>query len=269
MTSFEQRWARLVLRRVSVPVLMAAIVCVPLIAEEPPQEQTAPSQGAEERPAVPAPELQTPEGSGTAASQEPPGGKRVFGVLPNYRTADLTAVYMPITWKQKLTIASKDSFDYPLVLLAGAFAGLGQLTNQHPEFDQGMAGFGRRIGTAYADQAIGNMMTEGFMPILLHEDPRYFRLGSGSKWHRTGYALTRIFVTKTDSGGTRFNFSEWTGNAIGVGISNAYYPDGRTVFNETTKLLEQCGTDAVSQVLKEFWPDIKHRFFQKHSSADN
>ncbi len=188
-------------------------------------------------------------------------------MLPNYRTADLTAVYMPITWKQKLTIASKDSFDYPLVLLAGAFAGLGQLTNQHPEFDQGMAGFGRRIGTAYADQAIGNMMTEGFMPILLHEDPRYFRLGSGSKWHRTGYALTRIFVTKTDSGGTRFNFSEWTGNAIGVGISNAYYPDGRTVFNETTKLLEQCGTDAVSQVLKEFWPDIKHRFFQKHSSA--
>jgi hypothetical protein len=229
------------------------------------QVEIAQAQPAQEQPDPPSHEIQPAEGS-NPATQEPPGGKRVFGVLPNYRTADATAVYMPITWKQKLTIASKDSFDYPLVLLAAAFAGLGQVTDQHPEFGKGLAGYGRRLGTAYADQAIGNMMTEGFIPILLHEDPRYFRRATGPKWGRTGYALTRIFVTHTDSGGTRFNYSEWVGNAIAVGISNAYYPDGRTVFNEVTKLLEQCGTDAVSQVLKEFWPDIKRRYFQRHTA---
>ena len=102
--------------------------------------------------------------------------------------------------KAKLTIASKDSFDYPLVLLAGAFAGLGQVTDQNPSFGQGMAGYGRRIGTGYADQAIGNMMTEGFFPVMLHQDPRYFRMGEGSKKSRTMYALTRVFVTYSDSG---------------------------------------------------------------------
>ena len=199
------------------------------------------------------------------ASQEPPGGKRVFGVLPNYRTANATEEYTSISPGRKLIIASKDSFDYPLVILAGAFASLGQMTNQNPSFGQGMAGFGRRLGTGYADQAIGNMMTEGFFPILLHEDPRYFRIGpsGGGAWKRTGYAVSRIFVTRTDSGGTRFNFSEWVGNATAVAISNAYLPDQRNVTDNYTKLLEQCGTDAISQVLKEFWPDIKHKLFKR------
>jgi hypothetical protein len=109
------------------------------------------------------------------------------------------------------------------------------------------------------------MMTEGFMPALLHEDPRYRRLGAsrGSVKHRAWYAATRIFVTRTDSGGTRFNYSEWVGNSIGVAISNTYYPDNRTWGDNATKLLTQCGTDAFSQVLKEFWPDIKQRMFRK------
>jgi hypothetical protein len=199
-------------------------------------------------------------------TQEPPD-KRVFGVLPNYRTANETAIYTPITTKQKFTIGLKDSFDYPLVLLAGAFAGLGQLTNQHPQFGQGLAGFGRRLGTGYADQAIGNMMTEAIFPSLLREDPRYFRRGYGSVGSRTWYALTRVMVTRTDSGGRRFNFSEWVGNATGVAISNAYYPDEHSVLDNAGKLVEQVGTDAISQVLKEFWPDIKHKLFHRHENT--
>ncbi len=193
--------------------------------------------------------------------------KRVFGVLPNYRTANETAVYTPITAKQKFTIGAKDSFDYPLVLLAAVFAGLGQLTNENPSFGQGMAGYGRRLGTAYADQAIGNMMTEAIYPSLLREDPRYFRRGHGSVGSRTWYALTRVMVTRTDSGGTRFNYSEWVGNATAAAISNAYYPDNRRAGANVAKLCEMVGTDAISQVLKEFWPDIKHKMFHRHADT--
>src|SRR5260370_26210063 len=75
-----------------------------------------------------------------AAAQEPPD-KRVFGVLPNYRTANESPIYTPISAKQKFIIGSKDSFDYPLVLLAGTLAGVGQLSDQHPSFGQGTAGF--------------------------------------------------------------------------------------------------------------------------------
>jgi hypothetical protein len=201
-----------------------------------------------------------------ATDQDPPGGKRVLGVLPNYRTVNDTGTYTPISVQRKFIIASKDSFDYPLVLLAGAFAGLGQLSNQNPSFGQGLKGYGHRLVTAYADQAIGNMMTEAIFPSMLHEDPRYFRRGTGSKGSRTWYALTRVFVTHTDSGTTRFNFSEVIGNAAGVAISNAYYPEGRTVGNNVGKLGTQIGTDAISQVLKEFWPDIKEKFFHKKTA---
>jgi len=194
-------------------------------------------------------------------TEPPPPDKRIFGVLPNYRTANATAVYMPITAKQKFTIAAKDSFDYPLLGLAAVIAAWGQADNSHPEFGQGWAGYGRRVGTAYADQAIGNMMTEGIFPSMLREDPRYFRRGYGGVWSRAFYAATRVFVTKTDAGGTRFNFSELLGNAAGTAISNAYYPDTRDVGDNVEKLASQIGIDAASQVLKEFWPDVKHKLF--------
>jgi hypothetical protein len=196
---------------------------------------------------------------------EPPGGNRVFGVLPNYRTADASQEGTVLTNRQKFTIASKDSFDYPLVMLAGALAGLGQWTDQSPSFGQGLKGYGHRLATNYADQAMGNLFTEGLFPVMLHEDPRYFRRGSGTKKSRAVYALTRVMLTHTDSGRTSFNFSEWLGNASAVAISNAYYPDNRSFGANGTKLLMQVGTDAVSQVLKEFWPDIRRKIFPKHA----
>jgi hypothetical protein len=194
--------------------------------------------------------------------------KRIFGVLPNYRTADGTAPFVPITARHKFYIAAKDSFDYPVYLTAAAFAGLYQLENQNPSFGQGLKGYAKRLATSYGDQAIGNMMTEAIFPALLHEDPRYFRIGSsgGSKWHRTGYAITRVFVVRTDKGGSTFNFSEWLGNGTAVAVSNLYYPgDTRNVSDNIQKLGIAVGTDAFSQVLKEFWPDIKRKLSKKKS----
>jgi hypothetical protein len=214
-------------------------------------------------PALPGGSQIDPASAENAPLLEPPGGNRVFGVLPNYRTADESQEGTVLTDHQKLSIASKDSFDYPLVALAGALAGLGQWTDQEPSFGQGLKGFGHRLATNYADQALGNMFTEGVFPVVLREDPRYFRRGRGNPLVRTGYALTRVLVTHKDSGGVRFNYSEWIGNACAVAISNAYYPDNRNLVDNGTKLLMQVGTDAVSQVLKEFWPDIKRRMFHK------
>jgi len=194
--------------------------------------------------------------------------KRIFGVLPNYRTADGSAPFMPITTRHKFYIAAKDSFDYPVYLTAAAFAGFYQLENQNPSFGQGVEGYAKRFASSYGDQAIGNLMTEAIFPSLLHEDPRYFRLGSsgGSTWQRTRYAITRVFVVRTDKGGWTFNFSEWLGNGTTVALSNLYYPaDTRNVSDNVQKLGIQVGTDAFSQVLKEFWPDIKRKISKKKS----
>jgi len=176
--------------------------------------------------------------------------KRILGVLPNYRTANLSAEYKPLTTRRKLYIGYKDSTDYPVFFIAAAFAGIYQLEDSHPSFGQGMKGYGHRYLTSYADQAIGNMMAESLMPSLLHEDPRYFRVGSGSTKYRLGYALTRIFVVKTDKGGRRFNFSEVLGNAINSGIGNAYYPDERKLADNAQRLYTALSTDPVNERLK-------------------
>lgn len=199
-------------------------------------------------------------------SKSEPIDKRAFGILPDYRTARKSEQYTPITNRQKFVIAAKDSFDYPLVFVAAGFAGLGQLTDQNPSFGQGLKGYGHRLGTSYADQTIGNMMTEAIFPSLLREDPRYFLRGTGSIRSRVFYAISRIFVTRTDSGKMSFNFAEVAGNAAAVAISNAYYPDGRTVGDSVTKLAEQLATDALSQVLKEIWPDIKKKLARHHDT---
>ena len=198
--------------------------------------------------------------------QESPIDKRIFGVLPNYRTADGSAPFEPITARRKFYIAVKDSFDYPVYPLSGAFAALYQLENQNPSFGQGLKGYGKRLASSYADQAVGNMMAEAIFPALLRQDPRYFRIGEtgGSGWHRTRYALTRVFVAHNDQGKSVFNSSEWLGNGAAVAISNLYYPsDTRNVSDNIQKLGIQVATDAFSQVLKEFWPDWKRKLFKK------
>ncbi len=192
-----------------------------------------------------------------------PQDKRAFGVLPNHRTAESSIPFHPITAKEKLTIATLDSFDWPVYPTAAVFAAFYQLADVNHEFGQGMAGYAKRLGTSYTDQLSGNMMTEGVVPALTHEDPRYFRMGSGPIKSRLWYSFTRSFVTKTDSGHRTFNISEWGGASASVALSNLYYTDTRTACDNTTKLLIQVGSDTIGNLLKEFWPDVKRKLKKK------
>jgi hypothetical protein len=191
---------------------------------------------------------------------------RVLGVLPNYRTAEDTGVYSPISVHQKFYIGYKDSTDYPIFGLSAVLAGLGQWTDQHHAYGQGLKGFAKRYGATVSDQLIGNFLTESVMPSLLREDPRYFRRARGGVWARTGYAASRVFVTKTDHGKAMFNFAEVTGNAMSAAIGNAYYPGERRLGDNVQRLYSQLATDAFSQVLKEFWPDIKRKFWREKTN---
>lgn len=189
--------------------------------------------------------------------------KRIFGIIPNYRTYPAERDYRAISQRKKFSIALEDSFDRGTFVLAAGFAGERQLTDNTPSFGQGLTGYARYLGTAYGDLVIGNFMTEAIYPALLHQDPRYFRRGTGSAWSRVRYAVSRIFWTRTDSGGSTFNFSEVGGNATAVAIANAYYPDNRTAGAAVSALAIQLGIDTAGNLLKEFWPDLSHALSRK------
>ncbi len=190
--------------------------------------------------------------------------KRVLGIIPNYRTWPSLANYKPLSAKEKFEIARQDSFDRGTGVLAAALGGYSQFKNSDPSFGQGIVGYAHYSATAYGDLVIGNYMSEAVFPALLHQDPRYFRRGVGSFPSRLAYSVGRTFWTRIDSGGTRFNYSEILGNATAVAISNAYYPDNRSVSDSGTKLGIQLGVDMVSNILKEFWPNVSRRFARKH-----
>jgi hypothetical protein len=115
------------------------------------------------------------------------------------------------------------------------------------------------LGEFCCDQAVGNFFTEFALASAFKQDPRYFTLGRGGFWKRSGYALSRLIVTRTNSGGSAINFSEIIGNGAAAGISGLYYPAQYRTWTKTgQRWEEQLALDAVFNVVKEFWPDISH-----------
>jgi hypothetical protein len=192
----------------------------------------------------------------------PKQSKRILGIFPNYRAVSTNAQLPPLSVREKFWLATQDSFDYSSFISAGIISGVSQANNSYPEFGDGGKAFGRYYWHGVADQAVGNYMTEAIVPTLTHEDPRYYTLGHGGFFKRTGYAVSRLLVTRTNSGGRTINMSEIIGNGAGAGISDLYYPARERTWTKTgQKWLTQIALDGGFNILKEFWPDINKAIF--------
>lgn len=105
-------------------------------------------------------------------------------------------------------------------------------------------------------------MTEAIVPAVTKEDPRYYTLGKGGFVKRTGYAVSRLFITRTDAGKNTLNISEIVGAGAAAGIGNAYYPAQSNPLVKTYQRWgTQVGLDGVFNIFKEFWPDINQAVF--------
>ena len=194
----------------------------------------------------------------------------------------------PLTTKQKYKVVARSSFDYVLYPWYGFLSAISQAQNSEPGYGQGWDGYGKRFASAFADGAIENFLTGAVFPSMLHQDPRFFQSGKGGFSQRTEYAVSRIFVTRTDSGTSQFNYSEVVGSALSAAIStNSYHPRAfiTTRYDPTTGMLtyihnasdrtlpntlsvwgSQVGYDTITIVVKEFWPDIHRKL--THKKAD-
>ena len=204
---------------------------------------------------------------------------RLFFTLPNFLTLENAGQVPPLTSKQKFWVVARSSFDYVQYPWYGFLAGISQWEDSEPGFGQGAEGYGKRFGTAFADGTIENFTTSAIFPTLLRQDPRFFQSGRGGFSRRTGYAVSRIFLTRGDSGRTQFNFSEILGSASAAAISTySYHPKGRfassptglkyipsdrTLTNTASVWGSEVGYDAITFVVKEFWPDIHRKLSHK------
>jgi hypothetical protein len=195
---------------------------------------------------------------------------RLFYALPNFLTLENAQDVPPLTTKEKFKVVAKGSFDPVQVVWYGFLAGISQAENSEPGFGQGAEGYGKRYGAYFADGTIENFFTGAILPSIFRQDPRYFQSGRGSFWNRTGYAISRIFITRADSGRNEFNVSEVFGSAISAGISTySYHPKSdRTLSNTASVWGSQVGYDTITLVVKEFWPDIRRKI-RKQPKPEN
>jgi len=192
---------------------------------------------------------------------------RLFFTLPNFLTLEHAANVPPLTTAEKFKVTARGTFDPVEFAWYGAQAGISQAMDHDANYGQGAEGYAKRLAVRFGDGTVENFFTRAIFPSLLHQDPRYFQLGKGGFWHRTFYAVTRIFVTRSDFGGTQFNFSEILGSGTAAGISAfTYHPkDAHNVHSVLDVWGTQVGYDTLSYWVKEFWPDIRRKLHRSGS----
>ncbi len=190
--------------------------------------------------------------------------KGLLGLVPTYDVIDVKHA-RPLTPGEKFRMAVQDSANPFEFAEAAVKAEYYRGTNPRKKIGHGGVGYLKQFGASYLDEVSGNMFGTFFYPSLLHQDPRYFRKGEGPIASRLAYALSRVFITRSDGGRRQFNASRVLGSASSTILSNTYYPPrargvGITVGNIGWALLG----NGASDIFKEFWPDIAQRLARNH-----
>jgi len=209
---------------------------------------------------------------------------RLFYTLPNFLTLQNKGQLPPLSAKDKFKVVALGTFDYVQYPWWGLLSAIGQAENSEPAYGQGWVSYAKRYGTVAADSTIENFMVGAVVPSILHQDPRFYYSDQGGFARRTGYAVSRIFVTRSDSGKKQFNFSEIVGSATAAAISTyTYHPrstyistptnphlfvsSDRTLTNAASVWETQLSLDTITIVVKEFWPDIHRKMSHKHNKT--
>jgi hypothetical protein len=230
-------------------------------AEQSPSSQTNSTAAAPAEKGTTAKSAQVSSCQDQKGSSQGKQTKRMLWVVPNFAAVNANTQLPPLSTREKFTLAAHDSIvDYSSFTWAGILAAQAMALNSDPELGSGIAGYGRYYWRTFTDGVSGTFFTEAIVPAITHEDPRYYTMGQGGFFRRTGYAISRGFVTKTDSGGTSFNFSEVVGNGLEAGLSNAYYPPEERGLNQTAMNFgTQMESAVLNHIFQEFWPDIRKK----------
>jgi hypothetical protein len=187
---------------------------------------------------------------------------RIMGVIPNFSTvSDPNLKPPPLTVREKFKLFVKETDDPFTFVSAAMGAGMSQFGDKTPKYGDGVPAYSQRVGAAFTDMATQNFFSDAVLASVLHEDPRYYRMGpSHSIPVRIGYAISRLVIGRTDSGKLTFNFSGVGGMAMGIVLSNAYYP-GPSVSRSVTegRFISSISSNGLGNLLPEFWPDFKQK----------
>jgi hypothetical protein len=225
--------------------------------------QQQPSGGSDAELGVPASPL------GAAAELKAEEQQRILGVVPNFNTTNVHNA-APLSTGQKFQLAFKSAVDPFAFVAAGLDAGLGQWEKDSPGYGYGARGYAKRFEAAYLDAFDGAILGNAVFPSLLHQDPRYFRQGTGTFGSRFVHAISSTYRARNDNGQWTWNYSNLLGNLAAGGIANAYYaPSDRGTGLVFERALTVTAEGAVGALFYEFWPDMSRKFLTRKKKVQS
>ena len=175
------------------------------------------------------------------------------------RFNDYAQLSHPISPKEKFERAMIESV-WPGSFGAAVGAGISMASDSTLEQGYGMGGigFGRRFLANLGENATDLVVGDFALASIGHQDPRYHPSPHRGFGRRLGWAISRVFVTQTDSGKKQFNYSHLFGIASGAAVANAWHRDIDRGGPETA---QRFGWDLLASIGanigREFW-DFRH-----------
>lgn len=211
---------------------------------------------------------QNPETFTNAPAQKAPSTRastHMFGILPAYNVVNSMDA-APLTGREKLHLSLETIADPFSFASAAVKAGIYQNADVPAGYGEGALGYTKRFGAAFIDGTTTKLLSGYAFPVLLRQDPRYFRKGRGGFVRRLGYAVSRAFITRQDGGTPDLNWSRFLGVTGSAMITNTYYPSrGRGVEVTMGNIGYAMANDAVTNILREFWPEVQRGLHRRHS----
>lgn len=259
--------------------VLVSLLCLPSAAQQNPPQSSTPSSAAPGQAQSRAKNRSEEEKQIEKKEQS----QRVLGVVPQFAVTSRQDA-PPMTAGQKFHLL-RAVIDPATLTIVGLQAGLSQAENEFPAYGQGAEGYAKRYRASLADNASTAFWSNFFYPVLLKQDPRYFRLGKGSIAHRLFLGARQEFWCRDDRGRRVVNWSSILGAFTSGAVSNLYYP-GNTLISITpatattpampryendrgviltlSRSLIALGYGTAGDVFDEFWPDIHNKLFHKH-----
>ena len=170
----------------------------------------------------------------------------------------------PLTRWDKFALAADESIAPSRPFSSGVTSAIQQARDVPAGYGEGWQAYGRRFGSSMGSATAANVFGTFALASLFHQDPRYFVHPNASPGARIGYALRRVVVTPTDSGGRAFNISGLLGAIMAESLANAYLPDPERTAGKTFQRFGiRIGGGAAVNVVREYWPSISRSLGMK------
>jgi hypothetical protein len=180
--------------------------------------------------------------------------RRVLLLFPGFETVqDPNVPVATLRIRQKFEMAYRKTVDPSFLIESTAFAGFDSLAGYGPNYGKGSSAYAQLVGYNAANLGTTFLFTDGLLPTIFHQDPRYFRKGEGSFSSRIWWALRSEAVGFSDQGAQETNYSSLLGFAMSTALSNAYSPPSSVTFGKTMERYGvKVGVSFLLNVLREF-----------------